>query len=82
MVELQTERLTLRELKQSDFDAIHEYATDPETVQFAQKEHGMTRFKATCDAKNEASRKVIEKCGLKLVKRIDKDTLVFDSEGH
>jgi ribosomal-protein-alanine N-acetyltransferase len=33
-MEILTERLTLREITQSDFQAVHEYASDPETVRY------------------------------------------------
>lgn len=36
MVVLNTERLILRELMESDFDAIHEYSSDPEVVKYMQ----------------------------------------------
>ena len=33
-MELNTERLKLREITQQDFQAVHEYASDPETVKY------------------------------------------------
>ncbi|MBT6068664.1 GNAT family N-acetyltransferase [Candidatus Peregrinibacteria bacterium] len=33
----------------------------------------LSKLKATCDVKNEASCRVIEKCGLKLVKKVDNE---------
>ena len=33
-MELETERLRIREFKQSDFDAVYEYSSDPEVVRY------------------------------------------------
>jgi RimJ/RimL family protein N-acetyltransferase len=33
-MELNTKRLKLREITKKDFQAIHEYASDPETVKY------------------------------------------------
>jgi len=33
-MEIETERLRLREITQEDFQAVHEYASDPETVKY------------------------------------------------
>lgn len=168
MVRIKTERLGLREISSNDFDAIHEYASDPEVVEYVnwgpntlkdtgdfiarqianqskkkrdeivlavcadnvmtgtvgitikgdEAEFGyafnrnywgrgyateaakvlikyvldtflLKKIKATCDVKNVASRNVIEKCGLSLVKRVDdevevrgkmRDTYFFEME--
>ena len=56
-------------------------------LKFAQKRFGLKKFRATCHVSNIGSRRVLEKCGLRLVRTIKKhkkirgkwrDTFVFE----
>ena len=65
------------------------YATEASTalLHFAQKKFGLKKFRATCNTLNVGSRRVLEKCGMGLVRTIKKhmkvrgkwrDTYVFE----
>jgi RimJ/RimL family protein N-acetyltransferase len=51
------------------------YATEAAQglIAWAKQELEIQHFRATCDVKNTGSRRVLEKLGLKIVQRIDKD---------
>ncbi len=51
------------------------YATEAAQglMTWAKQELGIVHFRATCDVENEKSRHVLEKLGLSIVQRIDKD---------
>lgn len=59
-------------------------------MEWAFKEQGIEEMRATCDSRNTASRRILEKCGMKLVelrpydlfiKGSWRDTLVFSTHG-
>lgn len=49
------------------------YATEvtKALMKWAEENFKINKFRATCDVLNEASRKVLEKCGFKIVKKVD-----------
>lgn len=50
------------------------YATEASKaiMEWGRVQFGLTRFRATCDVKNEASRRVLENCGLHVVRKQEK----------
>lgn len=50
------------------------YATEATKaiMEWGRVKFGLTKFAATCDVKNDASRRVLEKCGLKIVRKQEK----------
>ena len=54
------------------------YATEATKaiMEWGRVQFGLTHFRATCDVKNEASKRVLEKCGLKVVRKEERQVEV------